>query len=776
MADAATMIIALRAQDDASKALKAVAESIKKTGNHAGKANKPLSIMGMTMDGMLKKGALAATGALVGFVAAGVKSVLSASDVAESQNKVNVVFGESAQVINSFASTSARSLGISRGAALDAAGTFGNMFDQLGISSDATADMSKSMITLAADLGSFNNADITDVIQAQTAAFRGEFDSVQAFVPTINAAAVATEAMAMSGKANEKQLTAQDKALAVHKLLLEGAGKAMGDFPNTANGMANSMKIIKSTIEDATVAVGDRLLPILQPLIVAFAEWLPGAIDAAIGKFDALVKVFGGLKALFTDGDFTGGLRTGLQEFAGITIEEDSGIITGLFLVRNTVLFLKDEAIPGVAGAFNDAKVFVNEHESAYVALGAAVAFVGGPLALGAVTTAMGTVIGAIKGTAAALVVLTPALLSFAGVGLIFAGVGLLAMAFATDFGGVATTVNQMHELMKLGARNWWKAQTDAFDGVKTEFATFGQNTETIGQAIGAVFVALSTGVHNNFVVPMDNAIRAVWGWLQGFGEDVKGLFNGLVDSIANVVPQFVAIGGDIIQGLWNGVSGAWTGFNSWLQGLWQSIPQGLRDWIEGNSPSEVFKEIGEDIPLGLAIGIENGYSRVQSAMAGLVGMVVPPSSFNVKDIWQSRMDAQKNMYAAGSMMPKDLLAPFAHAGALQQQSSMLTIANRAGRRPQRGGGGSNQSTLSYLGGVASILGIGGTVRSNTEGNFLANIDKKLGTANETQLILIDLLQAIKDGALTVEGVASRTGTVQQRRSRLMASFGGHTD
>lgn len=236
---------------------------------------------------------LAAIGAAT--AAFGVAAVKTASDVAESQNKVNVVFGEGAEAINAFAKTSAASLGISRGAALDAAGTFGNMFGQLGISSDVTAEMSKSMITLAADLGSFHNADISEVIAAQTSAFRGEYDAVQRFVPTINAAAVEQKALAMTGKAATKELTLQEKALATHALLMAGAGAATGDFANTSTGMANSMKIIQAQFANITVAIGEKLLPVLAPLIADFAKSLPGALEDLVPKIEAVFGAIGTL-------------------------------------------------------------------------------------------------------------------------------------------------------------------------------------------------------------------------------------------------------------------------------------------------------------------------------------------------------------------------------------------------------------------------------------------------------------------------------------------------
>src|SRR5690606_35639427 len=144
----------------------------------------------------------------------------------------------------------AQNLGLAKGAALDAAGGFGNMFDQLGLTESASADMSKEIIGLAADFSSFHNADITEVLEAQSAAFRGEYDSLQRFLPLMSAATVEQKAMAMTGKENAGELTAQEKALATYQLMLEGAGAAQGDFAATSDQAANSQRIAAAEMEN----------------------------------------------------------------------------------------------------------------------------------------------------------------------------------------------------------------------------------------------------------------------------------------------------------------------------------------------------------------------------------------------------------------------------------------------------------------------------------------------------------------------------------------------
>lgn len=227
----------------------------------------------------------------------GVAAFKSASDVGESFNKMNEVFGESAKEIDEWAKQSAKAVGLSRGEALDAAGAFGNMFTQLGITRKEAAKMSKGIVGLAADFASFHNADISEVITAQSAAFRGEYDSLQRFLPLINAATVEQRALEMTGKASNKELTAQEKALAVNALMFEGAGKAAGDFARTSDGAANAQRIATAQIKDAAATLGQQLIPIVQQ-VIGFVSDLATKFGGLSDSQQKTILIVGGLIAV----------------------------------------------------------------------------------------------------------------------------------------------------------------------------------------------------------------------------------------------------------------------------------------------------------------------------------------------------------------------------------------------------------------------------------------------------------------------------------------------
>ena len=179
------------------------------------------------------------------------KMIDSASDLNETMNKVSVVFGDSADEVQRFGDTASHSLGMSKQTALEAAGTFGNLFTSMGMGAEVSADMSTSLLTLAADLASFNNIDPTVALEKLRAGLVGEVEPLRTLGVNLSAAAVEQKAFSMGLVEAGDQVNAAAKAQASYALILEQTKNAQGDFGRTADGLANSSRILKAQIQDA---------------------------------------------------------------------------------------------------------------------------------------------------------------------------------------------------------------------------------------------------------------------------------------------------------------------------------------------------------------------------------------------------------------------------------------------------------------------------------------------------------------------------------------------
>lgn len=275
------------------------------------KANAASEKLDARMSSLGEKAHVAGAAILVGLGVGLVKATSAASDLNETVNKSQVLFGAQADSMKQWASGAAQSMGLSTQAALEAAAGFGDMFKQLGFSGEEAARMSQQVVQLSADLGSFNNVPTAEVTEMISASMRGEYDSLQRLIPNISAARVEHEALAMTGKTAAANLTAQEKAAATLAIVQKDGARASGDFARTSDQGANSIKRAQAEYENASAALGTSLLPamtkaadIASTVFGTFAK-LPGplqtvtvAVVASAGAFLFLAPKIVAVRAL----------------------------------------------------------------------------------------------------------------------------------------------------------------------------------------------------------------------------------------------------------------------------------------------------------------------------------------------------------------------------------------------------------------------------------------------------------------------------------------------
>jgi hypothetical protein len=231
--------------------------------------------------------ATAGIGAGLGIAGLGILKVTEkASHLNEIVNQSKIIFGGSADSVLAWSRTSVRAMGLTQVQALEAATNLGDMLLQLGLAPAKATKMSTSMVQLAADLASFKDVDTSQVLDAQAAAFRGEYDALQRFIPGINAARVEQVALTTTGKDNVKQLTLADKALAVNTIMFKDGARAVGDFKRTSTGMAGQQKILRAQWEELQTTLGQKFLPVVTKIVT----FLNSLFNPTVGKTGGMVR------------------------------------------------------------------------------------------------------------------------------------------------------------------------------------------------------------------------------------------------------------------------------------------------------------------------------------------------------------------------------------------------------------------------------------------------------------------------------------------------------
>jgi hypothetical protein len=301
---------------EATSAVGAIKKTEKATNDAAGAATKTTSAWSGVGKAVAGIGAAFAATAVVGFAK---DAVGAASDLNESWSKVGVVFGSSAGMVQEWSKTSATSMGLSQQAALEAAGTYGNLAVALGLPTKTAADMSTKLVGLAGDLASFNNVPVGDALDALKSGLTGEAEPLRRFGVSISAARVEAEAMRLGlakapvdmakvsqatgrlelaqkglttsiqkyGKNSDQakraalgvesaqagvtkamggakvNLTDAAKAQATYSLILKDTKTAQGDFARTSGGLANQQRISAAEFQNMKATLGQALLPVL---------------------------------------------------------------------------------------------------------------------------------------------------------------------------------------------------------------------------------------------------------------------------------------------------------------------------------------------------------------------------------------------------------------------------------------------------------------------------------------------------------------------------------
>lgn len=215
-------------------------------------------------------------------------SVQAASDMEESLSKVEQVFGDSGREVVKWSDDTVAALGMSSGAALETAGNYGALLTAFGQNEEAAAEMSIQLTKTAADLNSFFNRD--DAQQAIFSGLSGEMEALKKFGVTLSDVRLRAEALSMGLEVSSKPLDPLTKSMAAYSLILKDTTKAQGDFARTADGLANTQRILAAALQDAKEEIGAGFLYAIQASTQALGG--SGGMADAIGDVSTDVADF----------------------------------------------------------------------------------------------------------------------------------------------------------------------------------------------------------------------------------------------------------------------------------------------------------------------------------------------------------------------------------------------------------------------------------------------------------------------------------------------------
>lgn len=186
-------------------------------------------------------------------------------------------------------------------------------------------------------------------------------------------------------------------------------------------------------------------------------------------------------------------------------------------------------------------------------------------------------------------------------------------------------------------AKNVWQGMRNMFNNV-VEWLSQLPSTMAywIGYAVG-LFINGIIHLPENLKKILDKVIDKVLSFGKDFKDNAKtsaknffdNLVNGikelpakmlqfakdLLGAVASLPDDFMSIGSNIVQGIWNGISAGWDWLVSSVKNLASSLFEGAKAALGIASPSKKFMWVGQMVDEGFAKGINDNADMVTSAM-----------------------------------------------------------------------------------------------------------------------------------------------------------------
>ncbi len=221
----------------------------------------------------------------------GVLSARAASDAQELDSAFSETFGSLTDEMRNWSVATGDAMGRSTQSIQEMANTFGIFFNQAAPTRREAAEMSKTFAVLAQDLSSFYNVDGDVALQKLRSGLSGESEPLRDFGVFLTAATVEAKGLEMGLGGLTGELTEQEKIMARYQLILESTVNAQGDVARTSDGAANQWRSFTEALQELQVVIGEKLLPLLTPIVTALTKAVNGFNNLPSGVQTAIVAI-----------------------------------------------------------------------------------------------------------------------------------------------------------------------------------------------------------------------------------------------------------------------------------------------------------------------------------------------------------------------------------------------------------------------------------------------------------------------------------------------------
>lgn len=218
-----------------------------------------------------------------------VQSIRDASNLEQAFGKLDAVFGSSAKEIIEFSRISANALGLSKRVVFEYTGGLGNLLQATGLARDQTAEMSLSLVRLAADVAAFNNRDVKEVLVAFQAGLVGEAEPARRLGVFISQARVEQYLLERGVVKTKKEITEAMKVQARFNLIVIDTKRQQGQVAREYENLAVQQMRLEANLENIRARLGEAVIPIVTAETDRLATFISD-VETLIQRAEGLIQ------------------------------------------------------------------------------------------------------------------------------------------------------------------------------------------------------------------------------------------------------------------------------------------------------------------------------------------------------------------------------------------------------------------------------------------------------------------------------------------------------
>ena len=239
------------------------------------------------------------------------KAITESNAYQEDLNLFTASMGQYAKEAKEYAENVGDIMGIDPAKWMRNQGVFNTLLSGFGSVADRSYLMSKNLTQLGYDISSFFNISVEDAMQKLQSGVSGELEPLRRLGYDLSQAKLEQTALTLGIEKSVSAMTQAEKAELRYYAIMTQVTTAQGDMARSLDAPANQLRIFQAQLTQASRAIGNIFIPILQKILPIAIAVLHIVRELA----DAIAKLFH-FKLTEIDYSGVGNLASGAEDAA----------------------------------------------------------------------------------------------------------------------------------------------------------------------------------------------------------------------------------------------------------------------------------------------------------------------------------------------------------------------------------------------------------------------------------------------------------------------------